>query len=412
MDNKLPLLRVRMFGKERITYGNEQIIFGRNSITKAMKLLLILLHYGKEGIARNRLLQDLYDREELSNVSNNFRVTLHRLKKMLVDAGLPEYEYIVSKDGYFYWDSPMEIELDTEVFKDKISAAKQSVDAKEKINLLREACQLYNGEFLQKLSGDEWVLMESVRYKNMYTYALEALCSLLMEYREYDEVLKIVEPACEMYPFDEWQSVKIDCYIAMNHYKDALREYESTAKLLIEELGITPSNKMMEQFRIMSEHISSRPQIITEIQGGLQEDNEEKGAFFCTFPGFRDAYRVIRRGMERNGQSVFLMVCTLVDSKGRPLENSDKLDLMSEALYNSIKNSLRRSDSFTRYNPSQYLVMLMGTNKENCQIVIDRVKKNFSKEHKSWSQYLNCTVTSLYDIKKGEEGIHFKRMIP
>ena len=233
-----------------------------------------------------------------------------------------------------------------------------------------------------------------------------------MEYREYDEVLKIVEPACEMYPFDEWQSVKIDCYIAMNHYKDALREYESTAKLLIEELGITPSNKMMEQFRIMSEHISSRPQIITEIQGGLQEDNEEKGAFFCTFPGFRDAYRVIRRGMERNGQSVFLMVCTLVDSKGRPLENSDKLDLMSEALYNSIKNSLRRSDSFTRYNPSQYLVMLMGTNKENCQIVIDRVKKNFSKEHKSWSQYLNCTVTSLYDIKKGEEGIHFKRMIP
>ena len=412
MDNKLPLLRVRMFGKERITYGNEQIIFGRNSITKAMKLLLILLHYGKEGIARNRLLQDLYDREELSNVSNNFRVTLHRLKKMLVDAGLPEYEYIVSKDGYFYWDSPMEIELDTEVFKDKISAAKQSVDAKEKINLLREACQLYNGEFLQKLSGDEWVLMESVRYKNMYTYALEALCSLLMEYTEYDEVLKIVEPACEMYPFDEWQSVKIDCYIAMNHYKDALREYESTAKLLIEELGITPSNKMMEQFRIMSEHISSRPQIITEIQGGLQEDNEEKGAFFCTFPGFRDAYRVIRRGMERNGQSVFLMVCTLVDSKGRPLENSDKLDLMSEALYNSIKNSLRRSDSFTRYNPSQYLVMLMGTNKENCQIVIDRVKKNFSKEHKSWSQYLNCTVTSLYDIKKGEEGIHFKRMIP
>lgn len=411
MDNKLPLLRVRMFGKERITYGNEQIIFGRNSITKAMKLLLILLHYGKEGIARNRLLQDLYDREELSNVSNNFRVTLHRLKKMLVDAGLPEYEYIVSKDGYFYWDSPMEIELDTEVFKDKISAAKQSEDPKEKINLLREACQLYNGEFLQKLSGDEWVLMESVQYKNMYTYALEALCSLLMEYREYDEVLKIVEPACEMYPFDEWQSVKIDCYIAMNHYKDALREYESTAKLLIEELGITPSNKMMEQFRIMSEHIRSRPQIITEIQGGLQEDNEEKGAFFCTFPGFRDAYRVIRRGMERNGQSVFLMVCTLVDSKGRPLENSEKLDLMSEALYNSIKNSLRRSDSFTRYNPSQYLVMLMGTNKENCQIVIDRVTKNFSKDHKSWSQYLNCTVTSLYDMKKEEEGLHFKRMI-
>ena len=301
----------------------------------------------------------------------------------------------------------METVVDTVVFKEKIKEADLTDDPKMKLALLKEACQLYNGEFLLKLSGDEWVLMESVQYKNMYTYALEQVCSLLMEQREYNEVLKIVDPACELYPFDEWQSVKIDCYISMNRYKEALKEYEATAKLLIEELGITPSEKMMEQFKIMSEHISSRPQIITEIQGGLQEENEEKGAFFCTFPGFRDAYRVIRRGMERNGQSVFLMVCTLVDSKGRPLETSEKLDIMSETLHNAIKNSLRRSDSFTRYNPSQYLVMLMGTNKENCQIVIDRVSRNFSKDHKSWAQYLSCTVTSLYDMKKEDEKLHF-----
>lgn len=407
MEKNLPLLRVRMFGKERITYGDTPIIFGRNSITKAMKLLLILLHCGQEGISRNRLLEDLYDREELSNVANNFRVTLHRLKKILMDAGLPEYEYIVARDGFFYWDSPMVTEVDAIVFKQLIDESKTVEDPKRKLDILKEACELYSGEFLQKLSGDEWVLMESVQYKNMYTYALEQLCTLLMDQREYNEVLRVVEPACEMYPFDEWQSVKIDCYISMNRYKDALKEYETTAKLLIEELGITPSEKMMEQFKIMSEHISSRPQIITEIQGGLQEESEERGAFFCTFPGFRDAYRVIRRGMERNGQSVFLMVCTLVDSKGRPLEGSERLDTMSECLHNAIKESLRRSDSFTRYNQSQYLVMLMGTNKENCQIVIDRVSRNFSREHKSWAQYLSCTVTSLYDMKTEDEKLHF-----
>ena len=407
MEKNLPLLRVRMFGKERITYGDTPIIFGRNSITKAMKLLLILLHCGQEGISRNRLLEDLYDREELSNVANNFRVTLHRLKKILMDAGLPEYEYIVARDGFFYWDSPMVTEVDAIVFKQLIDESKTVEDPKRKLDILKEACELYSGEFLQKLSGDEWVLMESVQYKNMYTYALEQLCTLLMDQREYNEVLRVVEPACEMYPFDEWQSVKIDCYISMNRYKDALKEYETTAKLLIEELGITPSEKMMEQFKIMSEHISSRPQIITEIQGGLQEESEERGAFFCTFPGFRDAYRVIRRGMERNGQSVFLMVCTLVDSKGRPLEGSERLDTMSECLHNAIKGSLRRSDSFTRYNQSQYLVMLMGTNKENCQIVIDRVSRNFSREHKSWAQYLSCTVTSLYDMKTEDEKLHF-----
>ena len=90
MDRNLPVLRVRLFGKEKITYGDTPILYGRNSITKAMKLLLILLYCGKEGITRNKLLEDLYGREELSDAANNLRVTIHRLKKMLYDAGLPE----------------------------------------------------------------------------------------------------------------------------------------------------------------------------------------------------------------------------------------------------------------------------------------------------------------------------------
>ena len=242
MDH-LPVLQVRLFGIERITYGDTPILYGRNSITKAMKLLLILLFNGKDGITRNKLMEDLYGREELADASNNLRVTVHRLKKLLIDAGLPEYEYIVVKGGIYYWDSPMETVVDVDRFKHLIKGAQKEQDDRKKLEMYREACRMYSGEFLQKMSGDEWVLMESVQCKNLYTEALQQLCELLMDQKEYEEVLRIVEPACEMYPFDEWQAIKIDCYIAMNRYKDALKEYELTAKLLIEELGVTPSEK-------------------------------------------------------------------------------------------------------------------------------------------------------------------------
>lgn len=395
---QFPLLRVRLFGIERITYGDTPILYGRTSITKAMKLLLILLFNGKNGITRNKLLEDLYGREELIDASNSLRVTIHRLKKLLTDVGLPEYEYIVVKNGIYYWDSPMEVVVDVNEFKTLIHHAEKEQDRQKKLVMLREACQMYSGEFLQKLSGDEWVLVESVQCKYLYESALQQVCGLLIEQREYEEVLRVVEPACEMYPFDEWQAMKIDCYIAMNRYKDAMREYESTAKLLFEELGVTPSERMMGQFKDMSKHISSRPQILSEIKSNLEEDQEERGAFFCTFPGFRDACRVIRRGMERSGQSVFLMLCTLTDSKGRPMEACDRLSEMSGKLQETIRISLRRSDSFAKYSPSQFLVMLVGTNEENCQIVIDRIKYNFSQEHKSWGDYLKCTVSSLMDV--------------
>ena len=105
MDNQLPELKVNMLGRFSITYGEQPITFKRNSATKAVKLLQILLHSslvedrGSTGIPRAQLLDDLFGREELANVGNNLRVTVFRLRKMLIEAGLPEYEYIVKESG-------------------------------------------------------------------------------------------------------------------------------------------------------------------------------------------------------------------------------------------------------------------------------------------------------------------------
>lgn len=104
MDNQLPELKVNMLGRFSITYGDQPITFKRNSATKAVKLLQILLHssltenQGNGGISRAQLLDDLFGREELANVGNNLRVTVFRLRKMLIEAGLPEYDYIVKEN--------------------------------------------------------------------------------------------------------------------------------------------------------------------------------------------------------------------------------------------------------------------------------------------------------------------------
>lgn len=396
MENQLPVLKVQMFGKEKITYGDNPVFSGKNIVTKSMKLMFILLHCGDKGIARKELLESLFGGEELANVGNSLRVAMHRLKKQLVDSGLPEYEYIISKKGSYYWDSPMKTEVDIVLFEQLIEKAAQESD-ENRIEFLKQAVDLYKGEFLQKLSDDDGLLRERIRYKELYFVALRQLCEYLMAQKKYNDVLKYVEPACEMYPFDEWQSIKIDCYIAMNLYKEAMKEYDDTAKLLIEELGVTPSERMMDQFDEMSKRITNRPQNIIEIKSALQEEADISGAYFCTVPGFRDLYRVTRRSMERNGQSVFLLVCTLTDSQGYPMENSKKLDEMAEALYYVLKGSIRKSDFFTKYNSSQYLILLPGTNKDTCQIVIDRISRNYSNLHRTWAKHLQCSMSSLMD---------------
>lgn len=390
-------------------FGDMPISFSRNTTTKAMKLLQILLYYGEKGISRNKLIENLYKTEELADAPNSLRVTSYRLKKMLVNMGLPEYNYIRISKGIYYWNAPMETEVDVHTFVSLLQEAEKETDEDKHMTLLREACYTYKGELLPGSSEEEWVLIESVQCKNLYCSALQRLCEYLWNKEEYEEILRLCEPACVMYPFDEWQATKIDCYIAMNRYQEAMNEYEATAKLFFEELGISPSEKMINQFKYMSERMSNAPQTIRGIKSRLREEEIEAGAFYMTLPSFRDSYRLVRRIMERNGQSVYLMLCSLIDVKGAPMEDSVKLNTMSEELMDAIKHCLRRGDSFTRYNPSQFLILLVGTNKENCGLIFERIERYFCREHKSWKKYLEFYITSLADADKDSAQIVFQK---
>lgn len=67
MDITLPVLKVQMLGGLSLMFGEKPISFSRNTTTKAMKLLQILLYYGEKGISRNKLIENLYKAEELAD---------------------------------------------------------------------------------------------------------------------------------------------------------------------------------------------------------------------------------------------------------------------------------------------------------------------------------------------------------
>ncbi|MGN0399722.1 MAG: BTAD domain-containing putative transcriptional regulator [Blautia sp.] len=408
MSDKTPVLKVHMLGGFSLSYDGKPISLRKNTTTKAMKLLQILLYTKETGIARTDLLEALYGREDLADMSNNLRVTSHRLKKILVESGFPEYDYILIRHGIYYWKSSMEIQVDALEFDGILKQAEQEQEQEERMKLLENACAMYKGEFLPGLSGEDWVLLASVQYKKKYTEALLELCKYKKQQREYEKILELCNQAVEIYPFDEWQAIKIDSLMVMNRYKEALEVYEDTAKLYFEELGISPSERMMDQFKDMSEKMSYKPRVLSEIKGGLKEEEGRDGAFYCSLPSFRDSYRLVSRIIERNGQSVYLMLVSITDGNGHPMENKNRLSALSEELYYTIMHSLRRGDSFTKYSPSQFLILLVGTSKENCRIIFDRIAKHYSREHKTWSQYLEYYVSSIADVEKQNSKISFK----
>ena len=84
--------------------------------------------------------------------------------------------------------------------------------------------------------------------------------------------------------------------------------------------------------------------------------------------------------MERQGRSVFLVMCTLADYKGRIMHNKKKRMERSCILEQVINRCLRESDAFTKYNSSQYLILLVGISQENCELVYRRIRNRLQEQ--------------------------------
>lgn len=399
-------INIHILGNFSITYGENLISFGLDNTMKPMKLLQLLLYQGSRGIAREKLLEDMYGREEYANVATNLRVTVHRLRRMLEESGLPPHDYIQISKGIYRWDAPVETEVDAAVFLELLRRAEEADGDEAKAELLSEACQMYDGEFMADLQADEWLEQERARYKGKYSEALQWLCEYKMDCKAYEETLKLSAKACVIYPFDEWQAVRIECFIALNRYQEALQEYEKTAKMFIEERGISLSERMLELFELMSSRFNYQPQNIESIEQHLREEEELEGSYFCSLPSFRDYYRLVSRIIERSGQSAVLMQCSIMNGKGSPIEKEKKLELMAELLQETIQKNLRKGDCFTKHSPSQFLILLVGIDKANSCLVRERIEKEYAREHKTWKNHLDFSVTALEDVGVEKEFVN------
>lgn len=400
------ILRVQMLGSFLMTYQGEKIQVGKKQTTKAIQMLQVLLHAGDAGITRNQLLECTFGRDLEGDLSNNLSVTVYHLRKLLKESKLPDEKYIQIKGGRYRFVSSFPVEVDALEFEQLITEAKQC-PKEQRISCLKKACDLYKGPFLPALAGEEWAVVAGAHYQYLYFDCLEEVCTYLKEQREYEELLSLSGFAASLYPFDEWQIWQMEAMLAMKQCKEALALYEKTTEMYFEELAAPPSERMTEFFQRMSGQVQLEFSSFQEIQMDLKEEEKKEGAYYCPYPSFIDSYHMAVRIMERSGQSIYLMLCTIHDERKQLSENLDRMKMISDRLGESIQKALRRGDVYTRYNMSQYLVILMGIRQEECPIAVNRIDACFRQLESSRRVYVTYRTASILNVEDDGEEIHF-----
>ena len=393
---------IQMLGQFTVSVDGQHLYFGENNKANFLKLIQVILLHHEAGIAKRELIDYVFGYKELLDENNSLNNLLHQARTQLKKSGLPGKRYIEGKKGIY---SPERLEeytfsYDFTDFRRLCQQAREAATAEEKAALYAQANRLYRGELLPDFSTKNWVILESIQLKESYDELVRFLGGFYREQQDYESLCQLYTQAARIYPESGWQIQLIDALILKKQMKEAYELYDKTARYYLDELEVPLPDELVqcyariyEELKVVSEDILKRD---AALKSG--EDTEPHGgSYYCAYASFIDVYHVLRRNMSRRGSSIFMMLCTLVDYEGKPIQNPEKLNARSEALKQALYEGLRQGDVFTKYSSSQYLLLLIGTKKEDCSIIYQRLARKL-KELTGPRAELRYRIVSLAEI--------------
>lgn len=387
---------MQMFGGFSLSWDGKLVAASTKSSESQFNYLMqLLLHHREEGVSRDMLERVLFEDRDIQDIHHAARSVIYNAKRKLRTAGLPDLNYIEQRKGICYWNPQIPVREDAAEFERLYRQAEEAEDRQEKIRLYMEACHLYTGEFLPQQTGVVWVAQEAKRYRALFCACVEHAVRQLRAIQDFLQMEELGIYATAINPLSDWETVTMEALVAMGRYEDARRLYDDTVDLYFKEQGLRPSARMMELFNKLGTQMEHQYDALDDIQKKLSEGTGNVyGGYLCTYPVFQGVYRMVERMMERGGQSVYLMLCMVVDSKGNPMREGNALEELTQRLGEAIQQSVRHSDSVCRYGKGQYLVLLVNTTRENCSVIQRRINYHFivGRQRTGIQYYVNSVV--------------------
>ncbi len=371
-------LSVKMFGKFSVKYGERVITFGRQGDSKFGQLFQILMTKPGQGFSKRNIAEALYDWDKVEYLNASLNNTIFRLRKYLEASPLPPGEYLVLNGGVLQFGGEVEVESDVWEFENAAQEFREEQDRWKKAGLCEKCSELYQGEFLPHLSNEQWVIDKSQNYQKLYFEMMEYLFCFLKEEGNYGRLEKLSERAAQLYPYEGWEVWRIESLIAQNRHEEARELYQ---KIITDmrRTGFFLPKERREQMNKIGDRICRLEGAEEEIRKCLIETVAGQGAYSCTLQSFLDCFRMVKRVIKRETVHFYLILCTILDNNGQPVNNCKNCEKREKKLCEVFRTHLRLGDIYAKYCEGQYLLLCLGMEKEDTSEIGERIDMDFRK---------------------------------
>ena len=398
-QEELNTLIVTMLGGFSLRYNGKEISLGNLNGLQMVQFLQLLLHFRTQGVSRDLAKSVLFGDRDVDDVSHSIRNIIYNMRKKLKELGLPESQYVVKRGGVYYWADDIPVREDASEFDDAFDIAMQTEDDDERVEALTNAVYKYKGRFLYGNDSAVWIVQEGERYREQFSDCVNELVEALRDDHKYMLMHEIGLYATKVDPFAEWEIVTLEALSGLGKFDKTEAFYRQTVDAYTMEYGGRTNSYVREFVNRMGLKLIVDNESLEEIQKKIGNTGElDTRGYYCSLPVFQEIYRMTERMMERAGDKIFLMLCTILDSKGNPMREGPRLEELSERLKDTLIETVRRTDTVTRYGKGQFLVLLINITYEDCSIVSRRINSRFmrSGQRTSVSYSVNNVIVSAF----------------
>ena len=390
-------LQVRMLGGFSIQQGSQEINDSDNRSRKVWLLLAYMVYCRNRSISLEELVDLLWaEAEGSTNPLNALKTMFHRVRTILNHLGNEAgHTLIIRREGSYAWNPDIPFTFDVEDFDSLCKTADAAVDDEERLNLSLQALDLYQGDFLPKLSAEPWVVPIAAYFHNLYLKTVMNTLPLLENRNRLSEAVRLCRKGVEIDPYFEplYQHLMQDL-LDMGKQRDAIAAYEDMSKLLFENFGVMPSDESLSIYREAMRTTNNHAVSLVTVQDQLREPDGTNGALFCDYDFFKVIYHAEARAVARSGSAVHIgLISVTAEDNGELPKRS--LDRCMENLQDLICSNLRKGDIAARCSVCQYILMLPQANFENSCKVCERITKAFGRQYPHSPAVLHYSVQPL-----------------
>lgn len=372
-----PTFIIQTLGKFEVKKNGESLVNSSAGSKKIWELYKFMLTHRDRVFTPESLMDQLWVAESYSDPRSTLRRQMHRLRQTLLESAEDDYsKTLIFSNGYYKWNDQLPIQLDVEHFEDLIkngeALMQNSPDAA--LNNFLAATDLYTGDYLPDCVDQHWVFSIRNHYRRLYLKTVMNASELLKVSRRYEDIITLCRKAIFIDIYEEGFHLNLmEALMHKGEQKEALEHYEYITGFYYHEMGLKPSSAMKAIYKkLLQTHQPIKSD--NGLYEALESDLSLENAFYCEPDTFKSIYELERRRSQRSGVtfSIGVLDVNRIDGYTQPQE-----DLRISHLKQHLMEHLRKGDTFTRWNETQFVVLLPGVDSDMMHKVLSRILTTF-----------------------------------